>query len=265
MTVANRTFRDRLRTGRSLVGTVIKTPSRIVAEVLSMAPLDALCLDAEHGPFDRGDLDGAIFAARAAGMAVLVRPAAASPEYLLNALDLGATGIVAPHIRTGGDAERLVWNSLFGPGGRGYAGSTRSAGFTTRPMAEHRARSAEDTVVIAQIEDREAMDNLAEIVRIDRIDCLFIGRIDLTVSMRAASPNDPAVIAAVTEICRRAGESGMRTGMFVSDASELPRWMELGANLFLMSSDQTFLMQGARSLRSSFDAAVAMSTNEPAK
>ncbi|RWH67383.1 MAG: 4-hydroxy-2-oxovalerate aldolase [Mesorhizobium sp.] len=250
-------FRSRLHSGTPLVGTWIKTPSRIVTEVLAGSTLDVLCLDAEHAPFDRGDLDGSIFAGSALGMPVLVRPVAASAETLLNCLDLGATGIVAPHIRSAEDADRLVQSSLFGPGGRGYAGSTRAAGFTRRSMAEHRQRSAEDTVIIAQIEDREAVDCLSDIIRIERLDCLFIGRVDLTISMGAASPKDPQVVEAVEEICRRAAEGGMRTGMFVSDLAELPGWLEMGSSLFLLSSDQTFLQEGARDLRSAFDASAS--------
>lgn len=251
-------FRSRLRSGSPLIGTWIKTPSRIVVEVLSASALNVLCLDAEHAPFDRGDLDGSIFAARALGMPVLVRPGAASPESLLNCLDLGADGVVAPHIRSGDEADLLVRSALFGPGGRGYAGSTRAADYTRRPMAEHRERSAEDTVIIAQIEDREALDNLSDIIRVERLDCLFIGRVDLTISMGAVSPKDPQVVGAVREICLKAAEAGVRTGMFVSDLSELPGWLALGSSLFLLSSDQTFLQEGARSLRSAFD----MSTHE---
>ncbi|TGS71699.1 4-hydroxy-2-oxovalerate aldolase [Mesorhizobium sp. M3A.F.Ca.ET.201.01.1.1] len=247
-------FRSRLRSGTPLVGTWVKTPSRTVTEVLAGSALDVLCLDAEHAPFDRVDLDGSIFVGSALGMPVLVRPAAASADNLLNCLDLGATGIVAPHIRNGEEANRLVQNSLFGPGGRGYAGSTRAAGFTRRSMAEHRQRSIEDTVIIAQIEDREALDSLSDIIRIDRLDCLFIGRVDLTISMGAASPRDPQVVEAVEEICRKAAEAGMRTGMFVSDLAELRGWLAMGSSLFLLSSDQTFLQEGAKSLRSVFDA-----------
>ena len=53
-----------------MVGTWLKTPSYIVAEVLAGSDLDVLCLDAEHAPFDRGDLDAAVLACRANDMPV---------------------------------------------------------------------------------------------------------------------------------------------------------------------------------------------------
>ena len=56
-----------------LIGTWVKTPSPVVCEVLGKTDLDALCLDAEHAPFGRLELDACISATRAAGLAPLVR------------------------------------------------------------------------------------------------------------------------------------------------------------------------------------------------
>lgn len=251
------TFRDRLLSGDPLVGTWVKTPSRIVVEVLASTALDALCLDAEHAPFDRDDVDGSVFAARMLNMPALVRVPSTRPEVILNALDVGATGIVAPHIRDGADAATLVKLSLFGPGGRGYAGSTRAAGYTTKRMPDYKAEAGAQTTLIAQLEDREALEHLDDIIAVDRIDCLFIGRIDLTVSLGAESPNSPEVIEAMDLICARAREAGRRLGMFVGDLSELPAWVEKGVSFFLLSSDQSFLVAGAGQLRANFDTALS--------
>mgnify|MGYP006165676249 CR=1 FL=1 len=68
-------FKSRLASGAPLLGTFVKTPHPHVVEVLASTGLDCLCLDAEHAPFDRRDLDAGIMAARAGGMPVLVRPA----------------------------------------------------------------------------------------------------------------------------------------------------------------------------------------------
>ena len=246
-------FRQRLLSGVPLIGTWVKTPSRVVTEVLAASPLDVLCLDAEHAPFDRDDLDGGVFAARACDMPVLVRVPRATPEHILNALDLGATGIVAPHIRSGDEAETLVRHALFGPGGRGYAGSTRAADFTAAKMAAYKSRAAAETTIVAQLEDREVMQALGDIVASERIDCLFIGRVDLAVSLGAASPGAPEVLDAVQEICARGREAGRRLGMFVSEMNEIPGWVEKGVSLFLLASDQSFMKAGAQQLRRSFD------------
>lgn len=245
-------FRDRLRNREQLVGTWVKTPSPVVCELLGRTNLDVLCLDAEHAPFDRLSLDQCVHALRSEEMPCLVRVPSARNEHILNALDCGATGVVIPHVTNGDAAAAVAVAAHFGAGGRGYAGSTRAAGYTTKPMNEHLRDSANESTVIAQIEDVEALDHLDDIAAVDGIDCLFIGRIDLTVALGADSPKAPQVIEAVENICSAGRVAGRAVGMFLSDPAEIPHWREKGASLFLLSSDHSFLLQGAKSLAASF-------------
>lgn len=241
-------LKARIAAKEQLVGTFVKTPSPIVCEVLGKTELDLVCLDAEHSPFDRLVQDQCLFALRSEGMASLVRLPSAAPEYTLNALDCGATGVVIPHVTTPQMAEQVVAAAHFGAGGRGYAGSTRAAAYTGKPMAEHLADSAAHSVVIAQIEDIEGVAAIDEIAAVEGVDCLFVGRIDLTVALGASSPADPQVVAAVERICRAGADAGRPVGMFVGNLDEVPRWQEAGASLFLLSSDHSFLLQGATAL-----------------
>ena len=241
-------FRSRLRRHETMVGTWVKTPAPVVCEVLSLAGLDLLALDAEHAPFGRAELDACLAICAARGMPALVRVPTAEPEQILNALDCGATGVMVPHVMTQELAAAAVRASHYGRGGRGYAGSTRAAGFAGRPIAEQLSIGREHTAVIAQIEDAEALGCLDELARVNGIDALFVGRIDLTVSLGKTSPDDPDVVAAVEAICAAGRRAGVAVGMFVADPSEAKRWISRGASLFVLGSDQGFLLSGARSL-----------------
>jgi 2-keto-3-deoxy-L-rhamnonate aldolase RhmA len=243
-----RNLKERLAAGEQLIGTFVKTPSPIVVEVLALAGLDCLCLDAEHAPFDRAAIDLCVMAARANGIDILVRIPSLSAEHVLSALDCGATGIVAPHIRSAGEAADLVRMSHYGHGGRGYAGSSRAARYTTRAMADHLAASAAQTVVIAQIEDPEAIDDIDAIARVDGIDALFVGRVDLTVAYGTTDQDDPKVVAAVEAVCATGVRHGRPTGMFLARESDIGLWAGRGASLFLLGSDHSFMLAGARQL-----------------
>lgn len=249
---AAQTFRARLRAREPLIGTWVKTPSHIVAEVLALTSLDCLCLDAEHAPFGRLDLDACIAVCRAAGKPVLVRTPSADPAHIQNALDLGATGILVPHVTDRDTAEAVARAAHFGACGRGYAGSTRAAGYTRGTLAGNLAAAGEGTTVIAMIEDAEAVDKIEAILAAERIDCFFIGRIDLTVSLGATSPADPRVVAAVERICAAAAQFSRPVGMFVPDSGEIARWKAASASLFLQSSDHGFLLDGAERLAAMF-------------
>ncbi|MEM6683722.1 MAG: aldolase, partial [Pseudomonadota bacterium] len=67
------TFKEKLVSGSPIVGTFMKTPSAMLCEVFGRSALDAICLDAEHSPFDRADLDRCVFALKASGKPAIVR------------------------------------------------------------------------------------------------------------------------------------------------------------------------------------------------
>jgi 2-keto-3-deoxy-L-rhamnonate aldolase RhmA len=167
---------------------------------------------------------------------------------VLNALDCGAAGIVAPHIRSADEARALARMCAYGAGGRGYAGSSRAAGYTTRSMATNLANAAERTVVIAQIEDPEAIEDIDAIAQVDGIDALFVGRADLTVAYGTTDQDDPRVVAAVDAVCSAGQRHGRAVGMFLARESDVPVWVEKGASLFLLGSDHSFLLGGAQRL-----------------
>jgi 2-keto-3-deoxy-L-rhamnonate aldolase RhmA len=244
------TFRNRLRARDTIIGTFVKTPSSIIAEVLALSELGAFCIDTEHAPFGRLELDQSIAAFRAADKPVLVRTADDSPREIRNALDCGATGIVVPHVTSAIQARAIVKAAHFGDGGRGYAGSPRAAGYTTKPMADHIADSRERTTVIVQIEDIAALDNVAEIAAVEGVDCLFIGRADLAVGMQKAV-SDSDVLDAVKKICSDAAGGTAAIGMFTPNIAELASWRDRGASLFLLSSDQSMILAGANALAQS--------------
>lgn len=242
-------FRSRLHGGETLLGTWVKTPSPVVCEVLARSGLDVLALDAEHAPFGRAELDGCLAICRATGMPALVRVPSADPAAILNALDCGASGILVPHVTTVEHAQAAVRASHYGAGGRGYAGSTRAAGFAGRSIADQLRRGREETTVILQIEDAEAVEVVDRIAAVEGVDALFVGRVDLTVSLGATQLDDPRVLRAVEAICAAGRSRGVPVGMFVGDPKEAQAWIARGASLFILGSDHGFLLAGARGLR----------------
>lgn len=248
MNEKQRALRGRLAAGERLIGTWLKTPSSVIVEVLGLTDLDVLCIDAEHAPFGRVELDQCVHAARAADLPTVVRVPTSQPHHILQALDVGATGVVVPHVLNAEQAEGIAASARFGPGGRGYAGSTRAAGYASKPMASHKADSAADTVVIAQIEDAEAVEHVEAIAGVDGIDAVFIGTVDLSVSMGADGPGAPEVLEAVDQIIAAATRAGCPIGIFANTAEQVADFSARGISMFLLQSDHAFLRAGANAI-----------------
>lgn len=242
------TFRQRLLARETLVGTWVKTPAPVVCEVLGTTALDLLALDAEHAPFGRTELDACLALCRALDIPALVRVPSAEPAQILNALDCGASGVLVPHVSSVSQAQAAVRAGHYGAGGRGYAGSTRAAGFAGRAIADQLQRGRDQTSVILQIEDAEALPVIGDIAAVPGVDCLFVGRVDLTVSLGKTRTDDPEVVRGVERICAAGRKHGIAVGMFVADPAEATRWMAQGASLFILGSDQGFLLAGAQAL-----------------
>lgn len=250
MTSIHNNFRQRLLNQDLLVGTFQKTPSMMISEVLAKTDLDVVCIDAEHSPFDRRDIDACALAFRAERMPSLVRPPSNAAEQILNALDCGATGVVVPHVDSVEKAQTIAKVSRYGEGGRGYAGSTRAALYTGRTIKQNMAHNQAENTVIAQIEDLAALAVIDEIALVEGVDCLFIGMADLTVSLGCQSLTEQPVIDAAKQICAAAQRANRRTGIFVADLNDVGFWREHGVTLFLLASEHAFIKDGVSNLLS---------------
>lgn len=238
-------FRRRLSARERLIGTFIKTPTTHAVEILGDLGFDFVVIDEEHAPFNRETIDTMLLAARASNTAGIVRVTDANPPGILSALDCGATGILVPHVASVEIAEKVAAASRYRGGKRGYSGSTRAGRYGASSVWNTVDASDAQTVVIAMIEDPEAVENIEAIVKVDGIDGFFIGRGDLTVAFGATSNTDPSVQAAVERISMAAGAAGKPVCVMVNSADQVTSFQRLGASTFIVSSDQGFLRQAA--------------------
>lgn len=228
-------------------GTFVKTPAVQVVEILGMAGLDFAVLDAEHAPLDRGALDLAMLAGRAVGLPLFVRIPDTASATVLSVLDMGAAGLLVPHVDTADQAREVLAHARYIGGDRGFSNSPRAGRYGQLNMPET-ITAGDATRIVCQIETATAVQNVREIVKVDGIHGLFIGRGDLALSMGLPSPRDPRIDAAVTSIIDAGLEAGVQVGMFVNSLAERDQFAARGVSWFVIGSDQALLRQGAASI-----------------
>lgn len=234
-------FRDRLRSRAPLCGTFIKTPHYQMVELAAGTGLDFVVLDAEHAPFGRSELDTCLLAAAATGVPALVRLPGHDGPSALQTLDLGAAGILVPHVVDAASARAAVASARYLAGNRGFSNSPRAGQYGGMPQTAHVSAWDAAVSVLCQIEDRAAIDNIDDIIRVEGIDCLFIGRADLAVSYGVTELDHPVVEQAVGRVLKAAQEAGIATGIFLADARAVAHYAGLGVSLFLLGSEQSAL------------------------
>ena len=242
-------FKSRVLSRDLLVGTFLKTPHYVMIEVFAQSAFDFLCLDAEHAPFDRRAIDECMAVSRALDFPVLVRVGDTSHREILWALDCGAVGIVAPHIERVSQAEEIAKAARFGLGGRGYAGSSRWAGYATKKMPDLLAQSRDETVVIAQIEEPASVNLSDKIASINGIDALFAGPADLSVGMGFENQDSDELKTALKKIGLAAKKNGKGYASFISHAKQSKSWSKTyGVNMFFVGSEHSYIRSKANEI-----------------
>ena len=238
-------FRQRLLSRMPLAGTFLKTPSYQLIEVLAQSELDFVCLDAEHAPFDRAALDACCAIGRALDFPVMVRVGDGSPREILQALDYGAVGVVVPHVDSAEKAREVARSARYGRGGRGYAGSSRWAGYATQSMPDLLKKSAEETVVMAQIEEPEGVEACEAIAATDGIDALFLGPADLSVGYGHDHQTSDDLQNALVRVGAAADAADKAYVSFVANARKAQDWSAYGMSCFFISSEHSWMRAGA--------------------
>lgn len=207
---SGRRIRDALDAGRVPYGVTVQLPSPEIVEIAGAVGLDWVWIDAEHGSLGLEDIRHLIRAADAVGVDTIVRVPDGTPSYIQRVLDLGARGILVPHLRTPQDAIDLVRAGRYGPTGeRGACPFVRSTAHYSLDWTADADRANADVLLLGLIEDPEGVENVEAIAAVPGLDGLSFGPIDLAVTLGLGSdPLHPILLdmyARVHRACRDAG------------------------------------------------------------
>ncbi len=250
----HRTLKERLHGGERLAGLFVMLPSPAVVEMCGHAGFDFVIIDQEHGAAGSETLENQLRAADASGIEALVRVSSGTVENIQRALDAGASGIVVPHVMDAEYARQIVAGAHYPPlGRRGIATTARAGRHGMITVPEHLQNATRRTLVVPQIEDREALPNIPAIAAVEGIDALFIGPADLSMSLgHPGNPAHPDVQAAIEGICRDARGGKTRLAMFVRNAAEVAELKKREIPMACFSTTSVFsnaLMQLAKELK----------------
>jgi 4-hydroxy-2-oxoheptanedioate aldolase len=235
------------------VATAVAGHSMSADSIDFLGPLgfDAVWLEAEHGPADWERLGDLSRACDLWGLTALMRLRTLEASLVGRALTLGVHGIVIPQVKHADEARALVDAAKFAPlGQRGVSRGRRSYG-----NPDVLARDNDETLLVVQLEDPEALENCEEIAAVEHLDVAFIAPNDLAQAMGYPGlPDHPEVVAAIEAgLARIASAGGAAPGTFCGgDAAA--RLVALGARFLYVSYDAWIAEAGNAWLRSLRDA-----------
>lgn len=242
-------FRKKIFSGESVYGPFMKTKDAMFVEIAGIAGFDFAILDMEHGPISLQDQQNNIRAALLRDMLPIIRINELTENAVGAALDIGACGIQVPQITNAEQAAQVVEYAKFYPKGmRGVCRFVRAADYSGMPREEY-FKSANDTLLIIQLEGKKAIDNIDDILSIQGIDIIFIGPYDLSQSLGVPGQvNDVSVINEMKYIVECARQRGKIIGTFVDTLDNLNLWRNTGIRYLSYNTDAGLFMETCKKI-----------------
>ena len=243
-------IRKRVLDGEIMVGIGCVLGSSLTAEMAGKAGFDWLWLDMEHGSFDYMALLYQIQACSATAAAPIVRVRWNEPPLFKRVLDLGAAGVVVPWVNTAEEAELAARSVRYPPEGiRGVARSNRANGFGAE-FDGYFSIANDSLLTVVQIETEQAVANASAIAAAKGVDVLFVGPMDLSVSMGIPNkPDDPRFVRALEQVVAACRAAGKAPGILLPREELLDVYIRMGFTFIVAGSDAGFVMSGLKKLR----------------
>lgn len=239
-------IRKSLRTGGRTIGSWMQIPHPTIAEILGQAGYDWIAVDLEHGAISPHQLPDIFRALELGSTLPLARLAQGLPKDCKQALDAGAGGVIVPMVKSAEQLETIRDACRWPPvGNRGVAFSRANL---FGKYFDKYVEEAHQPLLIAMIEQIEAVNNLEEIIRVEGLDALLIGPYDLSASMGMTAKFEhdefKAVMKQIIQLCHK---KSFPAGIHIVQPSseELHERCVEGYQFIAFSMDSVFLTTGA--------------------
>lgn len=234
--------KNKLKNGEIVIGTFLTLNSLELAQLFSNNDYDFLMIDSEHGALNIETIGQQISLIKNKTTPLLRIP------YLdivntKKGLDSGAFGIMVPMINTKNDIENFIKMTTFPPTGIRGCGATRANMFYTEANEYFKFADTEILRII-QIETKEALDNLDEILSIKGIDVAFLGPYDMSFSLGIPGDiSNPLMEKVSNKIIQTCNKYGVYPGI-MSNPNDFKKHINMGFK-FIIEGLDSLLIDGA--------------------
>ncbi|WP_369310028.1 4-hydroxy-2-oxoheptanedioate aldolase [Providencia rettgeri] len=262
MDILENKFKKALKNGQPQIGLWLGLCSPYSAELLAGAGFDWLLIDGEHAPNNVQTTLSQLQAIAPYPSQPVVRPPWNDPVIIKQLLDIGAQTLLLPMIQNAEQAKQAVRAMRYPPAGIRGVGSALARASRWNRVPDYLTRANDEMCVIVQVETREAMNNLPEILKVEGVDGVFIGPADLSADMGfSGNPNHPEVKAAIEKAIVQIRAAGLAPGILMAAPEVAEHYLKLGALFVAVGVDTTLLARTAEALAAKFGKTVSNITS----
>ncbi|MBP7937394.1 MAG: hypothetical protein KA354_22350 [Phycisphaerae bacterium] len=240
------TIRRKLRTGQPVLVPKVCFLDPNIVEILGLLGFDCVWICTEHKAIDPGVLENMARAARAGNVDCLIRTPRHGYDDLARCLAIGASGLMIPHVGTADDVREVVARAKYPPlGARQLEHVNADADFGLASLPDYLKNANDETFLVIQVEDTDAVARAAEIAAVPGIDVLYVGVMDLSLSMGIpGEAKHPRVLDVIRKIVRVCESASIACGTAAIDPEHCRMLKDEGVRFFTERSDWRTLVQG---------------------
>ena len=242
-------LRKRVLAGECVYGMMIRQARDPGAPaIFAAAGYDFSFIDMEHGNYSMETVADLIRGAKSVGIATIIRVPHLETYFISRVLDAGADGIMVPMTSTQEQAERIVRYSKYAPlGQRGFGGQLGHTDYRPVKAVEFMKEANESTLIVAQIETKEAIENIDAILGVEEIDVGLIGPNDLSISLGIPDQlNSELMNHAIEKVVEAAKKRKKASGIHIGNIDSIRKWRAKGMTVLAYSADIAFMYHASR-------------------
>jgi 2-keto-3-deoxy-L-rhamnonate aldolase RhmA len=240
--------RDRLVSGELSIGIAVRFARTVdIAPAMRAAGYDWLFIDLEHGSMPLDTVAQISSAAISCGISSLVRVPKGEYSLATRALDVGASGIVLPHVDSAEEAREAVSRLKLPPLGQRSLGAAPQLKYRPTALPEMIRLLNDSVLCVIMLETPQAIEKADAIAAVEGVDVIMIGTNDLCAEMGIPGRYDDSRVVLAYETvlaaCRKHGKWPGMGGVY--DEMIAPRYIEMGFRFVLSGLDFNLMMAGA--------------------
>ncbi len=255
--------RELLRAGKPAIGITITTNSVEAATQAANLGFDFLWVEMEHSPVSLETLRNIVLATRGLKAVPFARVPVTEHWTAKRVMDQGVIGVIFPFASTRELARRAAEACKYPPAGR-RGSAAGLATFRWPPAEDYDDFSDQNMLVVAMIEEAQAIESIDEIAATPGVDVLFIGTSDLSFSLGLRGrQNEPKLKDAIGKVVAAARKHNKFLGRPAASARQVQEYVAQGFLFFQSGTELGFMAAGAGHFLEPLGKAVKESSIKP--
>lgn len=211
-------------------------PSTIISELYSNSDFDGVVIDTEHSPFNNETLFSCIQVVKLSNKKCFVRLAHLDKIITKMCLDAGCDGIIFSTVESKEQAQEMIDYCRYPA-----FGGKRGQGLVRENKWGEELLGRSEPIIIAQIETKDGVDNLEEIVECG-FDKYLIGPYDLSASLGCVGEiNNKKCLTYIDKILYIVGKKNLGIHLPKNVEAYYPKYKDYG--FVALGMDTTLLIE----------------------